>query len=126
MTSERIVDIPEGTHVSFEKGFIVVRGSKGELTREFNHPFIRVEVKDNKVIMKTDHERRRTLSILGTWRALIKNMIEGTNHGYEAKLKIVYSHFPVKFSIQDSSVLIQNFLGEKQPRKAYIIPGTEV
>jgi len=126
MVAERVVDIPEGTHVNLEKNLLVVRGPKGELSREFKNPLIKLEIKDGKVIATTEHERRRTLSILGTWSALIKNMISGVNQGYEAKMKIVYSHFPVKFNKDGQNVIIQNFLGEKKSRIATILPGTEV
>lgn len=126
MTAERVIEIPEGTHVNLDNNVLEVRGSKGEITREFKHSYIVVEIKDNKIFIKTDHERRRTLAILGTWSALMRNMIIGVNTGYEAKLKIVYSHFPVKFVVQGDRVIINNFLGEKKARITPIMPGTDV
>jgi len=126
MVAERTVDIPEGVQVEIDKNMVVIRGPKGELTREFKYPAINMEVNENKIKIATKHERRRTLAVLGTWAALMRNMIKGVSVGYEAKLKIVYSHFPVKFAVQGDKIVIQNFLGEKNPRTVEIIPGTEV
>ena len=50
-------------------------------------------------------------------------MIKGVTEGYEKKMKIVYSHFPINIEIKDDCVLIKNFLGEKNPRKIKMIKG---
>jgi len=44
-------------------------------------------------------------------------MIIGVTKGYTYKLKIVFSHFPISVKYQDKSVLIENFTGERRPRK---------
>ena len=36
-------------------------------------------------------------------------------------MKTVYSHFPIKTSVQGSTFVIENFLGERSPRKAQIL-----
>ena len=36
---------------------------------------------------------------------------------------MVYSHFPINLEIKDDSVLIKNFIGEKNPRKIKLIKG---
>jgi large subunit ribosomal protein L6 len=53
-------------------------------------------------------------------------MMKGVTEGFEYRMKIVYSHFPIKTKLQDNEVVIENFLGEKQPRKAKILGGTTV
>ncbi len=35
-------------------------------------------------------------------------------------MKLVYSHFPVKLKVEAGALLIDNFLGEKSPRKVAI------
>ena len=45
--------------------------------------------------------------------------------GFQARMKIVAAHFPMKVQVKDSSLLIENFLGEKYPRTARLIPGVE-
>jgi large subunit ribosomal protein L6 len=53
-------------------------------------------------------------------------MIIGVTKGFEYRLKIVYSHFPVTVKIEGDKALIHNFLGERQPRIAKIVRGSKV
>ena len=63
---------------------------------------------------------------MGTFVAHINNMIEGLTEGFEYKMKTVFSHFPIKTSVDGDEFVIQNFLGERSPRKAKIIEGVTV
>ena len=38
-------------------------------------------------------------------------------------MKIVAAHFPMKVSVKDTDLLIENFLGEKHPRSAPLAAG---
>lgn len=51
--------------------------------------------------------------MLGTIVAHIRNMINGVTKGYEYKLAIVYSHFPMNVKVEGNKIMITNFLGEK-------------
>jgi len=42
------------------------------------------------------------------------------------KLKIIYAHFPVSVEIKGKEIMIKNFIGEKQPRRARIMGSTKV
>jgi large subunit ribosomal protein L6 len=44
-------------------------------------------------------------------------MITGVTKGYTYKLKIVFSHFPISVKVQDKTVLIENFTGERKARR---------
>ena len=59
--------------------------------------------------------------MVGTIRSHISNMIYGVDHGFTYKMKIVYAHFPMTVKVQGKIVTIDNFLGERSPRKAKII-----
>jgi len=61
--------------------------------------------------------RKKEAALVGTIYSHIQNMITGVTKGYQYKLKIVFSHFPISVKIQDKSVLIENFTGERRPRK---------
>ncbi|MEM2537643.1 MAG: 50S ribosomal protein L6, partial [Candidatus Bathyarchaeia archaeon] len=56
----------------------------------------------------------------------INNMITGVRKGFTYKLKIVFSHFPISVKVQGNTVLIENFTGERSPRKAKIIGNVKV
>lgn len=64
--------------------------------------------------------------MVGTIRAHINNMIKGVTEGFTYKLKIRYAHFPMKVSVKGNEVIIENFLGEKHPRRARIMEGVTV
>jgi large subunit ribosomal protein L6 len=53
-------------------------------------------------------------------------MMTGVMHEFEYRMKIIYSHFPIKVSIKEDKVVIENFLGEREPRFADIAPGVKV
>ncbi len=123
---EKTVTIPEGANISREENFLVLKGPKGELRREFRHPRISIKIENGVVKIKSDTERRKVSSVVGTWAAHLRNMAKGVQKGWEGKLKIVYSHFPVKVGVEGDKVVIQNFGGERKPRTAKIIGDTKV
>jgi large subunit ribosomal protein L6 len=53
-------------------------------------------------------------------------MITGVQKGFSYKLKIVFSHFPMSVKVQDKTVLIENFTGERRARKVKIIGDVKV
>ncbi len=66
------------------------------------------------------------MAIARTFKAHIANMLKGVTEGFTYKLKVVYSHFPMTIKVQGDEVVIENFLGEKNPRRARILPGVNV
>ena len=122
----REVEIPEGVKVEVERGKVIVEGPKGKLERELYHPRILIEKKDNKVEVKCEFARRKEKALVGTFAAHIRNMIKGVTEGFVYKMKVVYSHFPIKVNVKGNEVIIENFLGEKHPRKAKIFGNVKV
>jgi large subunit ribosomal protein L6 len=117
---EKVVKIPEGVSVRLEGRTVIVSGPRGELRRDMKGSPVKVQVAESKVVVASENDRRRIKSHAGTWAAHIRNMVTGVSKGYEAKLKIVYSHFPMKFSVEGHTVKVGNFLGERNDRKAKI------
>lgn len=123
---EKEIAIPEGIDVKLEAGLLTIKGPKGELRRKFTHMKVKMEIKDRKVHIRPLEDRRKTNAIVGTWEAHVKNMFTGVTHGWEGKLKVIHSHFPIKINIEGDKVLIQNFLGERKARTANIPAGVKV
>ena len=48
-------------------------------------------------------------------------MIAGVQKPYVYKLKVIGTHFPITVNQQGEEMQIQNFLGEKKPRKVKLI-----
>jgi large subunit ribosomal protein L6 len=121
------VDIPEGVEVRVEGSRVIVKGPKGELSRDFSHAKgVLMRVDDGKFIVETYFARSRERAMVGTIAAHVKNMITGVTKGFRYKLKIIFSHFPINVRVDGDKVIITNFLGEKAPRIARILPGVKV
>lgn len=123
---EKIVEIPEGIEAGLEGDFLVVKGPRGELRRELRNPGIKKAVSSGRIAFSSESGKRKLLAVMGTWAALARNMIKGVRYGWVCRLKLVYSHFPVKLKPGEGKLVIENFLGERSPRTARILPGTEV
>ncbi len=121
------VAIPEGVTVTVENGHhTTVTGPKGTLERAFRYRGVRLAVEDGIVHVRKDLPRREHKAICGTYRSHLENMIRGVTEGWTYEMKIVYNHFPIKAAVQGDQFVIENFLGERHPRKANILPDTTV
>ncbi len=120
------IEIPEGVTVTFENDTMSIKGEKGELTRVFSHPKINIKINGKNIEISSKNVRRKEKALMGTYIAHMKNMIHGVSQGFEYKMKTVFSHFPIKTSIEGAHFLIQNFLGERSPRRAKILEGVTV
>jgi len=81
------ISIPSGVEIKLQDGKVIVKGPKGELSREVR-PEINVEIKDKEVIVSIKTENKQSNAFWGLTRALIANMVEGVTNGYEKKLII--------------------------------------
>ena len=120
------ITIPENVKVKFENNSLTVDGEKGSLSRVFSNPNIDIKINGNVIGIICKNARRKDKALVGTFVAHIKNMIKGVTEGFEYKMKTVFSHFPIKTSVEGSEFVIQNFLGERAPRKAKILEGVTV
>ncbi|HEY9245724.1 MAG TPA: 50S ribosomal protein L6 [Candidatus Methanoperedens sp.] len=126
METKRTVEIPQGVTVAIENINVSVSGPAGKLNRDLWYPGITIKKSDSEVIVETAKPRREQLAMLGTFASHLKNMIIGVTRGYEYRMKVVYSHFPIQLKTEGNKFLIGNFLGEKKARKANILGDTKV
>ncbi len=120
------VEIPEDVQVSISDNVIKVEGPKGKLERELGHPSISIKKEDSKMTVRCELPKREEKALVGTFAAHIRNMIKGVNEGFVYKMRVVYAHFPIKVSVKDGEVIIDNFLGEQYPRKAKVLGDVKV
>jgi len=120
------ITIPDKINASIENEILTIKGEKGELNRKFTHPKVSVNISNNKIIVQGKNVRRKQKALIGTFEAHINNMIKGVSTGFEYKMKTVFSHFPIKTSVEGGFFVVQNFLGERSPRKAIILDGVDV
>ena len=121
------IEIPNGVEITTEEKTVHVKGEKGSLSRMLSHPRVNITAKNNIVeISCMDSPKRKEKALIGTFKAHINNMIKGVTEGFEYKMKTVFAHFPIKTSVEGDVFIIQNFLGERSPRKAIILEGVTV
>jgi large subunit ribosomal protein L6 len=125
-TIKEQINIPDGVTASFDNNTLFVKGEKGELNRTFSHPKINIKINGNNIEINGKGARRKELALIGTMKAHIKNMVKGVTEGFEYKMKTVFSHFPIKTSVEGNEFIIQNFLGERSARKAKILEGVTI
>jgi large subunit ribosomal protein L6 len=120
MAVTRKVKIPEGVTVRIDGSLVKVTGPKGMLMREMQYPNVSMSVRDREFTITTESERRKILAVCGTFAAHLENMCRGVTSGYQYRMKVVYSHFPIQLKLAGDRVEIGNFLGEKRSRFARI------
>ena len=120
------VEIPDGVEGMLDGRVITIKGEKGELVRDFSHAPINIQLEGKTVTVQASWPRKKEAALVGTVRSHIQNMIKGVTEGFTYKLKIVFSHFPITVKVQGKTLTIQNFTGERNPRKAKIMGDTTV
>ncbi len=120
------IKIPDNVDVSVEGSKITVKGEKGSLERRFPHPKISFGKKEKNIIVCCKTPRKKEAALAGTFTGHIRNMIHGVTDGFTYEMKLVYAHFPVKVSVKGEEFVIENFLGERTPRKAAIVGETKI
>lgn len=121
----KIVHIPEGVKVDVTGKKIIVEGKLGKLTREFKGKFT-IERKEDVLHIGGKKTTKNDKKLINSTAAHIHNMIHGVNEGYEYKLKACSAHFPMSLSVEGKFLVVKNFLGEVEARKAKILEGVKI
>jgi len=123
----RIIQVPDGVEVNIEGRKVTVKGVKGTLMRDFSYVSILMDAKGDKTVrVWAEWPRKKEASLVGTIHSHIQNMITGVQKGFSYKLKIVFSHFPISVKVQDKTVMIENFTGERRARRVKVIGDVKV
>ncbi len=122
----KTIQVPDDVTLTLEGKKISVKGAKGSLTRDFSFAPISIESEGKSVRIWAKWPRKKEAALVGTIYSHIQNMITGVKKGFQYKLKIVFSHFPISIKMQDKSVLIENFTGERRPRLVKVIGNVKV
>ncbi len=123
---EETVEVPQGVKLSRNGDVISVTGPNGAMEKRFQDRRITIDIGEGEVRLFTALPSKGEKALLGTYRSHLRNMIQGVQEDYTYKLKIVYSHFPMKVRTEGDHVVIENFLGEGKPRKARVLGKTKV
>lgn len=81
------VDLPDGVDIRVEGNEVTVKGSKGELNREFNER-IGFDIEDGVITVTRPDDSRESKALHGLSRALLANMVTGVSDGFRKELEI--------------------------------------
>jgi len=81
------INYSANVNVSLNGNKINIKGSKGE-SFYITPDCIRVEVKDNQIVVSRGDDKKFSKAMFGTVRSLINNMIVGVTEGYKKNLII--------------------------------------
>jgi large subunit ribosomal protein L6 len=122
----KTIEVPEDVTLSLIAKKITVKGAKGSLTRDFSYATVTIEGEGKNVRISAKWPRKKEAALVGTIYSHIQNMITGVTKGYNYKMKIVFSHFPISAKVQEKSVVIENFTGERRARIIKIVGDVKV
>ena len=82
------VEIPNGVTVEIDNNnTVTVKGKLGQLSQNVDK-LIKVEVKDNQVVVTRPNDSNEAKAKHGLYRILINNMVKGVSEGYQKTLII--------------------------------------
>ncbi|MET0697880.1 MAG: 50S ribosomal protein L6 [Acidimicrobiia bacterium] len=81
------VDMPSGVDVKVDGSQVTVKGSKGELSRQFNDR-VSFSVEDGVITVVREDDTRESRALHGLSRALLANMVHGVSEGFTKVLEI--------------------------------------
>lgn len=92
--------VPSGVDVKIEGSSVRVKGSKGELSAEFN-PNMKIEAQDGQLTVARPDDNRTNRALHGLTRALLNNMVVGVSVGFVRELNVVGVGYKVDLKGKD-------------------------
>ncbi|MFB6308323.1 MAG: 50S ribosomal protein L6 [Haloarculaceae archaeon] len=120
------IELPDEVSAELDHLDLTVEGPNGDVTRRLWYPDVSVSVEDGTVVIESEEDDAQTMSTLGTFESHVENMIHGVTEGWTYEMEVFYSHFPMQVDVENGEVVIENFLGEKAPRRTEIHGDTDV
>ena len=120
------IELPDDVSAEVDGLALSVEGPNGRVERRLWYPDVTVAVEDAVVTIESDAEDAKTTATMGTFESHVENMIHGVTEGWEYEMKALYAHFPMQVRSEGDEVVIENFLGERAPRRTTVHGETEV
>ncbi len=98
------VAIPAGVTASMNKGKLMVKGPKGELTMPMSD-LISYEIKDEGVSVQPANKSREARAFWGMQRTLVQNLVTGVTDGFTKVLEITGVGY--RANVQGSNLKLQ-------------------
>lgn len=82
------LNIPDNVSLSIDKGVLMVKGPKGELSKNVNLDMVKFNISETSVSSEIIRNDKFSKSLWGTYMSHTQNMIEGVTNGFQKKLLI--------------------------------------
>ncbi|WEL23946.1 50S ribosomal protein L6 [Candidatus Nanohalovita haloferacivicina] len=126
MTEKLTYELPEGFNAEYSDGVLKVEGNGEETEKQIQHSLVEVDIDGETVTFTALRDKKNIISVAKTYRSHLQNMAEGLENAHVYKLKGVYAHFPMTIKKEGDEVVVENFMGERFPRRAEIMEGVDV
>src|SRR5919107_5957076 len=118
---ENEILLPSEVSITKDQNVLTAKGSYGSVQKDFTKMPAIIDLKDNKITIKSQGNRKKDFALVNTLQSVINNMVKGSSQGFTYRLKIVFAHFPISIKIKGKDVVVENFFGERSPRTSKII-----
>lgn len=119
-------EMPSGVSCSADGDIITCTKGNTTITRKVALPMVKINVSGKEIIFLCEKANKKDVSEIKAQVAHFKNIFLGLNERFTYELEVCNVHFPMTVKVDGSKLIINNFLGEKVPRSANILPGVEV
>ena len=120
------IELPDDVSAEADGLELAVEGPNGRVERRLWYPDVDVAVAGDVVTIESDADDAKTTATMGTFESHVENMIHGVTEGWEYEMTVLYAHFPMQVRAEGDEVVIENFLGERAPRRTTVHGDTEV
>lgn len=124
--TRNVIELPDGVTASIDHTDLTVEGPNGTVTKRLWYPQIEVRVDDDTIVLETTADDAKTRATIRTFESHIQNILHGVTEGWEYEMEVVYAHFPMQVRVEGGEVVIENFVGERAPRRTRIHGDTTV
>jgi len=120
------IAIPEGVDCEFADNIITCKKSGVSLSRNITVPGIKVKIEGRTIKFTGEKTNKNEYKKVKSNIAHIANLFKGLNEKFVYQLESANVHFPMTLKVANGRLEINNFLGEKTPRYAKILPNVTV
>lgn len=118
--------VPQGITCEYKDRVISCTKGGVTLTRLLDSPEMDVLIKGNTMTVSCLKGNKYHRALIRSLAAHMRNIFAGLEEEFTYNLEACNVHFPMTLKLDATTLTINNFLGEKTPRKAKILPGVKV
>ena len=120
------VEIPQGVSCTYENGILTCKKGSVEIKKEIKTSQAEIKIHGTHIAVECAKGNKNQYKIIMSILAHIRNIFEGLDEKFVYELEACNVHFPMSLKVEKDRITITNFLGEKNPRYAKVLPDVTV